>query len=317
MFLNDSLKIFSGSSNPALAGAFKRQAHLSARALQPYLLETDLPRHIKNYFDPLELHGCDNYGQYSVYSLFAASVLGLAAIFADDTIAEAPAPSEIGGYTFYLRGPFHKLFANAAGSFIEYDTAADLHYDATGLGRILAAGMPFGMLPAMPFAAHPKYKIGADLPGNTGNLAIAPEFRAADGRMIRLADRTEEGEVQFEELESTPERVCFVLRRRIGEVTVIEDVTIENGLIRFDYAIKGRCLEAVLPFPVLLDDGANKAEIDFRDGALVLSMAGRSMQIRGSTVPEAAETVTNRNGVYRVLRFPFDANRKLSLELRF
>ncbi len=303
--------------NPALAGAFKRQAHLSAAALRPYLIESEVPRHIKNHFDIDGLHGCDSYGQYSVYSLFAASVLGLAALFADDDIAEAPAPAEIGGYTLYLRGPFHKLFASAAGSYLEYDTAADLHYDATGLGRILAAGMPFAMLPAMPFAAEPKYKIAGNLPGNAHNLAIAPEFRGMDGRLIRLADRTEEGELLFEEVESVPGRVRFVLRRRVGEVTVEERVTMERGLIRLEYEIRGRVLEAALPFPVLVDDGLNHAAVDIRDGAMVVAMGGKGMQIRGSAAPVMAETATNRNGVYRVFRFPFDANQKLTLDLRY
>ncbi|MGE4563569.1 MAG: hypothetical protein AB7F32_01750 [Victivallaceae bacterium] len=304
-------------TNPTLAGAFKRQAHLSAAALRPYLIESDVPRHIKNHFDINSLHGCDNYGQYSVYSLFAASVIGLAALFADDGIAEAPAPAEIGGYTLYLRGPFHKLFASAAGSYLEYDTAADLHYDATGLGRVLAAGMPFGMLPAMPFAAEPKYKIADHLPGNAHNLAIAPEFRLMDGRLIRLADRTAEGEVQFEELESTPGRVRFVLRRRVGEVTVVESVMIERGLIRLEYEIRGRVLEAALPFPVLADDGLNHAAVEFRDGALLVAMEGKSMQVKANTVPEPAETATNRNGVCRVFRFPFDATQKLTLDMRY
>lgn len=302
--------------NPALAGAFKRQAHLSAAALRPYLIESGVPRHIKNHFDINGLHGCDSYGQYSVYSLFAASVIGLAALFADDGIAEAPAPAEIGGYTLYLRGPFHKLVVNAAGSYLEYDTAADLHYDATGLGRVLAAGVPFGMLPAMPFAAEPKYKIADNLPGNVQNLAIAPEFRLMDGRWMRLADRVEEGEVEFEELEAMPGRVRFVLRRRVGEVMVEERGTVERGLIRLEYEILGRVLEAALPFPVLVDDGLNHGAVEIRDGALVVAMAGKSMQVKGSTVPVAAEMVTNRNGVYRVFRVPFDASQKLTLDLR-
>ena len=77
------------------AGQFKRQAHLCIQAIRPYLTGREL-YHVKNRFPPTSLHGCDGYAQYSVYLLFASSVLGQAALFADDSIAAPPCPGGTG-----------------------------------------------------------------------------------------------------------------------------------------------------------------------------------------------------------------------------
>ncbi|WP_431213920.1 hypothetical protein ACQ86N_03245 [Puia sp. P3] len=110
-----------------LAGAFRRQAHLSAQSIRRWVMDMQPLRHIKNGFPPGSLHGIDEYGKYSVYSLYCSSVLGLAALYADDSIEEAPCPSETGGYVLELSPAFHKVFASTASSQIEIDTEADPH----------------------------------------------------------------------------------------------------------------------------------------------------------------------------------------------
>ncbi len=303
--------------HPALAGAFKRQARRCAEVLRPYLQAAPLPFHIKNFFNPTALHGCDSYGQYSVYSLFAASVLGLAALFADDTIPEAPTPAETGGYSLYLRGPFHKIFVSAANNYLQYDTAADHWYDATGLGRILLAGMPFGLLPAMPFAACPRYKIAAELPGNSACHAVIPEIRDARGTMIRMADLDDEIQLQVKECEAAPDRVRLQLCRTLEKITCREEWLLEPGRIRLQYELTGPCNAAMLPFPILLDDGRHLPAVRIQGTEMELFMAGKTLRVRSSTAPIPGETATNRNGIYRIYRFPFPEDRKLTLELLF
>ncbi|MBO5924546.1 MAG: hypothetical protein J6Q81_08525, partial [Lentisphaeria bacterium] len=131
--------------DPKLAGAFKRQAHLAAKSSMRGLVRPDGKLfHLKNFFDPATKHGCDYYGHYSVYTLFAGSVFSLAALYADDTISEAPAPSEIGGFAFGLTNNFYKLFCNQSGNYLEFDLKPNLKHDANGLGRIQLAGQPRG-----------------------------------------------------------------------------------------------------------------------------------------------------------------------------
>ncbi len=304
-------------SCPALAGAFKRQARRCAEVLRPYLQEAAPPLHIKNFFNPAALHGCDSYGQYSVYSLFAASVLGLAALFADDTIPESPTPAERGGYSLYLQGPFHKIFLNAAGSYLQYDTAADHWYDATGLGRILPAAIPFGLLPAMPFAAHPRYRIATGLPGNSACHAIAPEFQNIRGQVVRMADLDDEIQLEVKELEATPDRVRLQVHRKMDTVTSREECLVESGRIRLQYNLAGPCCHAMLTFPILLDDGRHQPDILIRGTKMELFMAGKKLCIQSNTSATPGETATNRNGIYRIYRFPFPESGPLTLDLRF
>ena len=129
-------------TNPKLAGAFKRQAHLGALVTRRWLMDMQPLRHIKNGFDPATRHGTDSYGQYSVYSLLTSSFLGLAALFADDQIVESPAPSELAGYVVELPDAFHKIFAAVRGCYVQIDTQADLKHDATGIGRVHFSGTP-------------------------------------------------------------------------------------------------------------------------------------------------------------------------------
>ena len=60
-------------------------------------------------------------------------------------LKRAPCPAEIGGYCWHVSPAFHKLIANVAGQHLVVDTAADLKYDATGLGRLHRHGHPVAL----------------------------------------------------------------------------------------------------------------------------------------------------------------------------
>jgi len=174
-------------SDTTLAGAFKRQAHLAVKAIKPWFSESMPARHIKNYFPPETRHGCDTYGQYSVYSMLATSYLGLAALYADDTIAEHPTPAEIGGYAVALQPAFHKIFLCAKGTYVEIDTQADPNHDATGIGRILFKGFPLGFPLGMPFSATPRCLYAGDCSAPEEPVALGPAWQDLDGTRDSLA----------------------------------------------------------------------------------------------------------------------------------
>jgi hypothetical protein len=123
------------ASDPALVGAFRRQAHLRTRAIQRWLFEIQPMRSIKNSF--AEHHGFDSCRKPGKDIDFVIALLGLAATWADDSIPEKPCPSEIGGYVFEIFPAFHKVFASCQDAYVELDTRADPYYNATGLGRFL------------------------------------------------------------------------------------------------------------------------------------------------------------------------------------
>lgn len=126
---------------PDIAGAFKRAAHLALTSMRRWQRPSGEMWIVKNRADPAERHGFENYSFHSQYNLLPAAMLAIAYERADDAIPEAPLPSETGAYVFDLRDTFHKICASAGGTYALIDTAADPHYNSTGLLRVHRAGI--------------------------------------------------------------------------------------------------------------------------------------------------------------------------------
>lgn len=110
---------------------FKRAARLALRALQRWRRPSGELCIVKNHLDPALRHGFEAYSFHSQYNLLAASMLASAYAFADEEVTERPAPCEVGG--FLLQVPaLHKIFANAAGLYLEIDSCAEAKYESTG-----------------------------------------------------------------------------------------------------------------------------------------------------------------------------------------
>lgn len=302
------------TANPQLAGAFKRQAHLSDMATQRWLAQMTPLRHIKNGFDPDTRHGTDSYGQYSVYSLLTSSFLGLAAMFADDSIAEAPTPAEIGGYGFALTPAFHKVIAATRGCYVQIDTGADQKYDATGIGRILFAGTPIEMVLAMPFSSEPHYNIAPGQRAAKEPIAIAPTWDTPKGRMSLAALNEHELKATTKFLEQSPEKVQFTVdyTHKASDSKVHQQVTMLTDAVQIQSQVTVDDKPAtgvVYHIPVLLSDGMSHADIKLHDGQLDGTYMGSRWQITWDAAKAKAtlgkDTFTNRNGVYRLLSLEF------------
>ena len=280
------------------AGQFKRQAHLCIQAIRPYLTGREL-YHVKNRFPPTSLHGCDGYAQYSVYLLFASSVLGQAALFADDSIAERPAPAEQGGYLFVLAPAFHKVFASCGGSYAELDADADPRHDSTGLGRILLKGVPYGVLPAMPFTATPNHKLTrGKAPAQPA--AIGPAWEG--GTAAAKPDAPWDTEI----IRQTPQEVAWKCAGKYGEHTVIQEYALTPAALAIRCRVTGKDGKPVpfrFEFPVLSNDGALRPEWKL-DGNVA---SYGNIKLTASAPWQAGEEIANRNGLYRVLRFDSNA----------
>lgn len=304
------------TENPRLAGAFKRQAHLSALAVKPWIMRDDGNLyHIKNYFAPETRHGCDQYGHYSVYSLYAASVFGLAALYADDSIPEAPAPAEIGGYGFAIAPTFNKAFANCAGNYLEFDLRCTPEQDANGLGRVLLKKMPWGLLPVLPFAGEPAYRLSPGMALKQTTAALAPEWQDAEGRLCRLAAPVEGQLAGVMEPQGLSDG-NFTVRYEYGncKVTYRADISVAGHLV-LDCRVEGPAEDAFFVVPVLEFDGREKSEIRIADGALQVEYQKQHLKIHAAgAAPLAGEQVNNRAGSYRIFRFPMRGN---EIQLRF
>jgi hypothetical protein len=130
---------FASRGDFVYAKAFKRSAHLAFASALRWLRPSGEFQIIKNHIQPESRHGYEGYSHHSQYNLLPATMLALAADFADDSIEEGPTPCEAGSYTLDIPA-FHKVIANHHGTGIVIDTKADTRYDGTGLLRVHQAG---------------------------------------------------------------------------------------------------------------------------------------------------------------------------------
>ena len=130
-----------------MAAAYKRAAHLSLASMQRWVRTsgdmTGAMNIVKNRVDPADRHGYESYSYNSQYNILPMAMLAIAYEHAasSEDIAEGPAPADTGGFVFAIDG-LNKVFANAGGTYIEIETGADHHYDATGLIRIHQPEVP-------------------------------------------------------------------------------------------------------------------------------------------------------------------------------
>ncbi len=291
------------ASDPVMAGAFKRQAHLCARAITPWFRDCDPVRHIKNRFKPETRHGCDTYGQYSVYSMLATSFLGLAALYADDTIAEHPTPAEIGGYTLTLQPAFHKVFLCADNTYVEIDTQADSHHDATGIGRILFKGLPPGFPLGMPFATDPKCIYADGCSGPQTPIALGPAWQSPDSATDSLAAWSDGVDAKTESRKSA---IRTTYRR--GETIVTETIDIVSGNVVIDWSVEiaGKTVVPLeVTIPCLVHDGEITATSSLTESGLDITFQNQRVEYRWPSDShckmESAE-YANRQGVYKTAR---------------
>jgi hypothetical protein len=298
------------TSDPVLARAFKRHAHLSVQSVQRWLLEMQPHRHLKNGFAPSEMHGCEDYAGYAVYSLFTASCLGLAALFADESVEEGITPAEIGGYTFELAPAFHKIFATVGQTQIEIDTAADPAYDATGLGRFHRAGTPLELGLGFPITSTPKYRMAPELKSPLP-VAIGPGWKDAAGAWKNLAALSEGLTHQFTALCETADEVAFELgwRHEPTAIHIRENYRLTAGNLRYSAEVQrdGHSLPVRLNVPLLETDGLVPAKITVQASeAQVVYRGSRYRVTYGEDVATTLQpAVGNRNGIYRILQLDF------------
>lgn len=277
----------------AKAGAFKRAAHLSLRCIGRWLRPDGSGYIVKNRYPIEAKHGYERYSAQSQYNLLACWLMAVAYLYSDESIAERPAPADVGGFVVPLVSDFHKVFANAGGTYVEYDTAADLHYNPTGLIRVHVknSNPQLGPSDGVVHQFDPKTK--ADLGGE--NLCIGPAWRDASGQWHRLADYSSKHLPTVEILREKPDEVAFRVTYEgdlDGARRVRETITAKRDRVIVEDSLEGPGSIRVY-YPMLVFDGleetrtslsGNVARLSLRDGALQFSVdqpAGVSLQRAG------------------------------------
>lgn len=133
---------YAAAGQPALATAFKRGARLALGAVARWIRADGSGYVVKNRY-PIEARfGYEGYSEHVNYNLLACTKLCAAWQMADDSIAEGPAPADVGGFAVVLPR-FDMVIANAGGTYAQYMTHGNGKYNPSGLIRVhLAGGNP-------------------------------------------------------------------------------------------------------------------------------------------------------------------------------
>jgi hypothetical protein len=262
------------------AGAFKRAAHLSLKSIKNWIRPDGTGFIVKNRYPIEAKHGYEPYSMHSCYNMLAMSMLAQAWMFAKDDIAEKPAPTDVGGFVIPMLKPFHKVFAHAGGTYIEYDTAGDLVYNPTGLVRIhLRDGHP---------QLGPSDGCASKFGGEGVSIAVGPAWHA-NGRWWRLA-HLKNATPDVTDVEETPDRVRF----SIVYPGVSQTFTLDRTGVTVEDVITAEGADAIrVTYPMLVFDGQDQTTVAMDNNTVKLSLAGKHVRF---TVVEPEGVMLQRSG---------------------
>lgn len=290
----------------AEAGAFRRAAMLSLRSILRWIRPDGSGFIVKNRFPPEARHGYESYSRHTTYNLLACSMLAAAWQIALDDIAERPAPADLGGYVLPVLEPFHKVFASAAGSYVEYDTRGDHVYNPTGLIRVHLRGVNPQLGPSDGCASK--------FSGEGMDLAVGPAWRDAKGEWQSLAAMSP-GPPRVEVLAESPDRAAFrvdfaSMKTRQGQdlpVRVRETITAKPGYVLLETNVEGKDVRQLrITYPMLVFDGLERTAVELQGSAAVLKAreGGVRFEIlepRGVRLSRTGKELGHRNGIAEAL----------------
>jgi len=309
---------------PDLAGAFKRAARLALSSVRRWQRPSGELWIVKNRAEPARRHGYEGYSFHSQYNLLAAAMLVIAYGRADDTIAERPGPSKAGDYVFDLRDPFHKVCACSGGTYVLVDTAADTHYDASGLLRVHKAGVARSSFSGV---AAPNRWYGP--PGDAVKTALSPgigwkepgtaetDWRSlADFAKAKPGDKEHTATVARTDLSVRggahgSGQVSFVLRYGLqgtGARPVEEEYVVSAAGVEVVSRLGGDDAPAAtrVRFPALVSDGERETAININGAQATIEHANASLTWEVVSPPGArlrleGPRVATHNGYVRAL----------------
>jgi hypothetical protein len=276
---------FAGRTDQAAAGACKRAARLALQSIARWVRPTGELWIVKNRMAPAARHGYESYSFHSQYNLLAAAMLAIAWSRADDRIREAPCPADTGGFAFAVQPAFHKVIANAGGTYLEFDTGADLHFNPTGLLRVHHRGVPPETL-SDGVSAAAEYRLPS---APTRAMALGPAWRDRSGVWHPLAahGRGELDQAGFELVSASARRVEIRLtyrgRLRGGTSAVSEHVVVTPGRVEIAHRVDGDVDAVRQCWPMLATDGATPSVITVAGTTATVTRETRRLRFEALT----------------------------------
>lgn len=306
-----------------IAGVYKRAAHLALASMRRWVRPDGAMQIVKNWVDPAQMHAYEGYSAHSQYNLLPMSMLAIAYERAGPTeqIAEKPAPADVGGFVLDLP-ELHKVFANAGGTYVEIDTAADPHYDATGLIRVHIQNLNPQLGTSDSVLAAPVYRVPNGSP-QTQNTGIGVSWQDKDKNWHRVGElsRDQIKSVEVKTVKSTPQQVEFRVIYHgdfFGVAHIIEHYTLSAGRVALTTELPNYTGPLRYVWPILADDGRSKSEIRVNDKTVSVSRDGETMAqtfaARGAqSVRVENELYPNHNGWARLGVAEFAGGGKIEL----
>ena len=233
-------RAYAQAGRQAEAGAFKRAAHLSLTSIKQWIRPDGSGYIVKNRYPIEARHGYEGYSAHTCYNMLACSMLAQAWQFADESVKEMPAPADLGGFVLPVLTPFHKIFANAGGTYVEYDTSGDHIYNPTGIIRVhLKNGHP-QLGPSDGCA--PRYS------GSGVNVAVGPAWQDEGGVWHSLAEMNPPSHL-WRFWRSNPRRASFRVTYMLawtngtpGKIKLVETIVVEpSGVTVTDDTHRRHC----------------------------------------------------------------------------
>ena len=280
---------FHRRGDDALAARFRAAALRSAKALAYWTSQPDF-RHVKNRF-PLDTHfGCEGYGYFDKYMVTTGSWALLAHLFHSEKISAPSAEPADSASIFVMSPSFHRICVNAGGYTAEFDTAADEHYDANGLGRLQRRGAPPVLCLSVPCPLHPSYTLDRE---NPTPLAILPGWKSGDawhyayGADYTLLEQSTDGDTA---------RLVFSVARENAAPLRWECVLSSEGL---SLELSGDD-NLALTLPALVFDGETKTDVVSDAHSLAVRFRGWTCRTESSgDIVDTGLDYSNRNGHLR------------------
>ncbi len=296
---------YAAAGKTAQAGALKRAAMLSLAMVRSWL-RPDGSGYVTKARYPIEDQwGYMAYSSHTQYNMWCASALAAAWQFCDSTIKELPAPCDIGGFVAPVLLGFKKIFANAGGTYVEYDVRGDHSHNPTGLIRVHLKGSypqlgPSDGAVGQVIASaqyHPLYP-DAD-PANLDNLSIGPGWTDADGKWYPFAEMQKIPDVKI--IGETPARSSFKVTYTIsGNEKLLETIIVEPGGVTVIDTIAGGTRTAMRVFyPLLLTDGEEKTKIELSGNTLTLQLKNKGVRFSIRKPEDAVLARTNMERNHR------------------
>ncbi len=283
-------KLFKDLGDMDRAGQFKRSAHLAFDAVKSYLKGNDLT-HIKNAYPIESMYGCEVYAYFDKYMVTAASWLYLAYAMADDSIEETNAPADNMNYVYMPAPHFHKVFVKHGDWTAEFDTDADTHYDASGLGRIHKRNMPSALCLSSPFTTTPEFTLDIK---NPSHFSICGGIESNEGFVYGYDEDAKYTLIHNE----TNEKFSKVsLECTVGDASFVQTLTIYDDFAEVSISGLGN---VKLLFPVFDTDGKAKTNITETANSVCVSYNGCKCTYtsENGTIQNLNTTYANRNGHY-------------------